>query len=39
MGYYNNSRHQWELAKLSPNEFYQFYTTGIFLISQSLLSR
>ena len=43
MGYYNNSRYQWELAKLSPNEFYQFYTTGIypldFLISQSLLSR
>ena len=30
MGYYNNSRHQWELAKLSPNEFYQFYTTGIY---------
>ncbi len=30
MGYYNNSRYQWELAKLSPNEFYQFYTTGIY---------
>ena len=28
MGYYNNSRYQWELAKLSPNEFYQFYTSG-----------
>ena len=24
------SRYQWELAKLSPNEFYQFYTTGIY---------
>ena len=26
--YYNNRRYQWELAKLSPNEFYQFYITG-----------
>ncbi len=26
--YYNNERYQWELAKLSPNEFYEFYTTG-----------
>lgn len=30
MEYYNNHRYQWELAKLSPNEFYQFYTTGIY---------
>lgn len=22
IGYYNNDRYQWELAKLSPNEFY-----------------
>ena len=28
MDYYNNRRYQWELAKLAPNEFYQFYTTG-----------
>ncbi len=28
MDYYNNERYQWDLAKLSPNEFYQFYTTG-----------
>jgi len=28
--YYNNERYQWKLAKLSPNEFYQFYTTGIY---------
>ena len=28
--YYNNHRYQWELAKLSPNEFYQFYITGIY---------
>lgn len=28
MDYYNNRRYQWDLAKLSPNEFYQFVTTG-----------
>ncbi len=28
--YYNNDRYQWQLAKLSPNEFYQFITTGIY---------
>lgn len=28
--YYNNDRYQWELAKLSPNEFYEFVTTGIY---------
>jgi len=26
--YYNNQRYQWHLAKLSPNEFYKFVTTG-----------
>ena len=26
--YYNNRRYQWHLAKLSPNEFYKFVTTG-----------
>lgn len=26
--YYNNERYQWSLAKLSPNEFYKFCTTG-----------
>ena len=31
--YYNNDRYQWDLAKLSPNEFYQFYTTGVYPIS------
>ncbi len=30
MNYYNNQRYQWQLAKLSPNEFYKFYTTGIY---------
>ena len=30
--YYNNERYQWDLAKLSPNEFYQFYMTGEYPI-------
>lgn len=28
MDYYNNMRYQWHLAKLSPNEYYNFVTTG-----------
>lgn len=31
--YYNNDRYQWELSKLSPREFYQYATTGIYPIS------
>lgn len=30
MDYYNNDRYQWQLAKLSPNEYYQYYTTGVY---------
>jgi transposase InsO family protein len=30
MDYYNNERYQWELAKLSPNEYYDYITTGIY---------
>lgn len=30
MDYYNNDRYQWQLAKLSPNEFYEYYLTGIY---------
>lgn len=26
--YYNNERYQWNLAKLAPNEFYDFFITG-----------
>ena len=26
--YYNNDRYIWHLAKLSPNEFFEFITTG-----------
>lgn len=28
--YYNNERYQWQLAKLSPNEYYQYITTHIY---------
>ena len=28
MDYYNNDRYQWDLAKLSPNEYYSYITTG-----------
>lgn len=31
--YYNNDRYQWELSKLSPREFYQYTTTGIYPIA------
>ena len=30
MNYYNNERYQWQLAKLSPNGYYQYITTGIY---------
>lgn len=30
MDYYNNDRYQWQLAKLSPNEYYYYITTGIY---------
>ena len=30
MNYYNNERYQWQLAKLSPNEYYEFVTTGVY---------
>lgn len=30
MDYYNNDRYQWDLMKLSPNEYYQYITTGVY---------
>ena len=30
MDYYNNERYQWRLAKLSPNEYYEYVKTGIY---------
>ena len=32
MEYYNNDRYQWKLAKLSPNEYYQYILTGEYPI-------
>lgn len=32
MDYYNNDRYQWGLAKLSPNEYYEYTRTGIYPI-------
>ena len=28
--YYNNDRYQWQLAKLSPNEFYKYSISGVY---------
>jgi len=28
--YYNNDRGQWDLARLSPNEYYDYLVTGIY---------
>jgi len=28
--YYNNDRYQWELAKLSPHEYYKYIATGAY---------
>jgi putative transposase len=33
MDYYNNDRYQWELAQLSPNEYYEFILTGFYPLS------
>ena len=30
MDYYNNERFQWDMAKLSPSQFYNYHTTGIY---------
>ena len=30
MDYYNNERYQWDLAKLSPNEYYEYLVSGIY---------
>ena len=30
MSYYNQDRYQWKLAKLSPNEYYEYLKTQIY---------
>lgn len=32
INYYNNDRYQWNLAKLSPNEYYKYIQTGKYPI-------
>lgn len=32
MDYYNNDRYQWELAKLSPNQYVEYLKTGQYLL-------
>ena len=36
MNYYNNYRYQWDLAKLSPTEYYRYITTGDYPIKIGL---
>lgn len=36
MDYYNNDRYQWQLAKLSSNEYYHYITTGIYPLPGSM---
>lgn len=31
---YNTERYQWDLAKLSPNEFYEYVMTGNYPLPQ-----
>ena len=33
MDYYNNERYQWQLARLAPNEYYQYIITGEYPLS------
>lgn len=35
--YYNNERYQWGLARLSPNEYYEYLTTGVYPLPNRLL--
>ena len=35
MDYYNNERYQWDLAKLSPNEYYDWIITGSYPLGGS----
>ena len=33
MDYYNTERYQWQLAKLTPDEYYRYITTGVYPLS------
>ncbi|MCL2153983.1 MAG: IS3 family transposase [Oscillospiraceae bacterium] len=32
--YYNNDRYQWDLAKLSPSEYYKYISTGVYPLAR-----
>lgn len=34
--YYNNDRYQWDLARLSPNEFFEYITSGIYPLERQV---
>lgn len=34
--YYNTERYQWQLAKLSPDEYYHYYITGIYPLKKAV---
>lgn len=36
MNYYNHYRYQWNLAKLSPAEYYEYFTTGIYPLPKGI---
>lgn len=38
MDYYNNDRYQWRLAKLSPNEYYDYIITGEYPLKDVISS-
>lgn len=38
MDYYNNDRYQWRLAKLSPNEYYDYIITGKYPLKDVISS-
>ena len=39
MDYYNNDRYQWRLAKLSPNEYYEYVTSGVYPLKEVIPSK
>ena len=39
MDYYNNDRYQWELARLSPNEYYDYTNTGNYPLERDPLPK
>ena len=36
MDYYNRDRYQWDLDKLSPQEYYDYVTTGIYPLTKGV---